>query len=106
MMTLLPAATMLSKVAIEYLYHHVFLPPQLPQKDDYDATIELILLDSVIHALVEFRGLATQKQVDVLNLAIEMLCRLRDNYGNHGEVIEDRLIENLKKFDDHGKLQY
>lgn len=73
-------------------------------KDDYDARIELILLDSVIHALVELKGHATEKQALVLSFGVEMLGRLKDNFGNHGEVTEDKLAKNLKSFDDHGKL--
>jgi len=105
-MASLLAAPVLSKAETECLYHHVFFPPQLPQNDDYHAATELVLLDSVVYAMVEFKDHATENQACALGAVIEMLCRLRYSFGNHGDVIEENLIENLKKFDHHGKLLY
>jgi hypothetical protein len=97
---------MLSSAAIAYLFHHVFLPPRLPQSDDYDAEHDLALLDSVIRGLSEFKTYATKQQDGILASAIEMITRLRDHVGNHGDVIEEKLLKNLKDLDNHGKLLY
>jgi hypothetical protein len=86
------------------LFHHVFLPPKLPQKDDYDAKHELALLKSVIHALREFRAYAAEQQDGILASAITTISHLRNNHGNQGDVIEEKLEKQLKELDIHGKL--
>lgn len=71
-MVSLSATPILSKVATKYLYHHIFLPPGLPQKDDYDAATELVLLDSVVHPMVEFK--AIQPKNKLVSSALRLKC--------------------------------
>jgi hypothetical protein len=68
--------------ALEYLIHHVVLPPKLPQEDDSDASHEHALLDTTIRALRKFRDAlqtvspeAAQKIISVIS-TIGMLCQL------------------------------
>ncbi|KAL4861979.1 hypothetical protein BDV12DRAFT_207643 [Aspergillus spectabilis] len=97
-----PTASALSTEASLYLFHHVFLPPKLPQSDDYDAGCELILLDSVIDTLRKFRALVPNQYRQVLGPVITMITRLREIRGSHGDVSEGKLKEALQKLDTEG----
>ncbi|KAF7173011.1 hypothetical protein CNMCM6106_007163 [Aspergillus hiratsukae] len=97
-----PTAPALSLEASLYLFHHVFLPPKLPQSDDYDAGCELILLDSVIKTLQTFSALVPNQHRQVLGPVITMVARLREIRGSHGDVSEGKLKEALQKLDTEG----
>ncbi|KAJ9257552.1 hypothetical protein DTO195F2_5534 [Paecilomyces variotii] len=101
-MSATPTAPALSLEARLYLFHHVFLPPKLPQSDDYDASCELILLDSVINSLQKFRALVPNQHRQVLGPVITMVARLREIRGSHGDVSEGKLKEALQKLDTEG----
>ncbi|KAJ9318556.1 hypothetical protein DTO271D3_1218 [Paecilomyces variotii] len=101
-MSATPTAPALSLEARLYLFHHVFLPPKLPQSDDYDTSCELILLDSVINSLQKFRALVPNQHRQVLGPVITMVARLREIRGSHGDVSEGKLKEALQKLDTEG----
>lgn len=103
-MSATPTAPALSLEARLYLFHHVFLPPKLPQSDDYDTSCELILLDSVINSLQKFRALVPNQHRQVLGPVITMVARLREIRGSHGDVSEGKLKEALQKLDTEGKI--
>jgi hypothetical protein len=56
--------------AIEYLYHHVVLPPKLPQSDDRDTVYEHSLFDMVIQALEYLKLIVEESYVDTVNSVI------------------------------------
>ncbi|KAL4994276.1 hypothetical protein BDV10DRAFT_189152 [Aspergillus recurvatus] len=87
-----------------YLFHHVFLPPKLPQKDDYNARYELILLDTVIDTLKKFRTLVPNQHRQVLGPVITMIARLREIHGSRGDLSEGKLKEALQKLDAKGGI--
>jgi hypothetical protein len=89
---------------MKYMFHHVFLPPKLPQEDDYNPEHELALLDSVIQALERFKTYATEQQDVIFAFVIEMVCRLKSQAGIHGDVNEGKLLQNLHKLSHYGKL--
>ena len=82
----------------------MFLPPKLPQEDDYDPEYELALLDSVIQALKLFETYAPEEQDGIFACVIEMLSRLKSQAGFHGDVNEGKLLQNLQKLSHDGKL--
>jgi hypothetical protein len=86
-----------------YLFHHVFLPPKLPQEDDYDPGCEMLLLDMVINALREFRDQVTSQPAGIVTAVITMVARLRGTCGFHGDVNEAELKKALVKLDIEGK---
>lgn len=88
---------------LSYLFHHVFLPPKLPQKDDYNSSYENSLLDHVIDTLKRFKALAPSHHHEVLAEVITMITRLREICGSYGEVSERRLKKALQKLDTEGK---
>ncbi|KAJ5802893.1 uncharacterized protein N7503_005343 [Penicillium pulvis] len=78
-----------------YLFHHLFLPPKLPQADDYNARHENLLLNSVIDALRSFSGYVLTADDTVMPRVIEMITRLRQAHNSYGEVDEEQLMKSL-----------
>lgn len=74
-----------------YLYHHVVLPPELPQKDESNAAYERCLLDMVIQALKYLVAIVDESHTDTVTSAIAMIKNLRDNRDGYGDVSEVQL---------------
>jgi hypothetical protein len=64
--------------AIIYLIHHIFLPPQLPQKDDYNLKHEKVLLDLTCKALSSFKACMTSDHSAVIDPV--RIIRLIDSF--------------------------
>jgi hypothetical protein len=66
--------------AIIYLIHHIFLPPQLPQKDDYNLKHEKVLLDLTCKALSSFKACMTSDHsavIDPVRIIFELAITLK-----------------------------
>jgi hypothetical protein len=90
-----------------YLYHHVVLPPELPQKDDSDAAYEGCLLDMVIQALEYLVAIVDESHTDTVTSAIGMIKNLRDNrdgYGDLNEVQLETLLSSLTANETHSPV--
>ena len=84
----------LSPDAVWYLIHHVFLPPKVPQADDYDASLDVTLLKAIIHGLNVLKGrLPTEKLVPINN-ALAMLRNMQKVHIS-GNVNETELLQAL-----------
>jgi hypothetical protein len=68
-----------SSSATAYLYHHVVLPPKIPQKDDSDAAHEQSLFEMVIQALEYLMDIMNKSYAVTVTSAIAMTRDLRDN---------------------------
>lgn len=84
----------LSADEVEYLVHHVVLPPKLPQTDDYNSSHERCFLDSMLCAL---RGLEdSSKDCEaraIISTGIACMENLRNNRDDDGNVTEHHLRE-------------
>ena len=92
--------------AIMYLIHHIFLPPKLPHKDDFDFEYETILLDTTIDILLKFKGYITYDQSAIIDSVIAMVANLRtvrDSSGTVGAVSEGKLGNALRNLCSKGK---
>ncbi|KAJ5794287.1 hypothetical protein N7457_000886 [Penicillium paradoxum] len=85
-----------------YLLSHVFLPPRLPQKDDYSATLEGLMLNEILEALRKFGALVSKEDAMTVTMAIDMISRLKSNHGLSGDISESELINALKDLKGHG----
>lgn len=74
-----------------YLYHHVILPPNLPQQDDHSASHERSLLEIVIQALEYLMTIANESHLGTVTSAVAMIKNLRRNRDIHGDVTETQL---------------
>ncbi|KAF2664444.1 hypothetical protein BT63DRAFT_89804 [Microthyrium microscopicum] len=79
-----------SSHAASYLFHHVFLPPKLPQENDDDPSLEKALIDAVIHALQEFKTLYRTSE-DVIDKGRAMIKNLLASRDKTGAIKEAKL---------------
>ncbi|KAH1900111.1 hypothetical protein KXV57_008631 [Aspergillus fumigatus] len=87
-----------------YLVHHVFLPPKLPQEDDYDPEYELVLLEKCIEALEQFKGYVSGPEADSIAAAALMITRLAQIFGPHGDVDEKKFRNALAQLYTEGGI--
>ncbi|KAI1100553.1 hypothetical protein F4804DRAFT_348467 [Jackrogersella minutella] len=66
----------ISPESLRYIVNHVFLPPQLPQADDYKVEHEEALLESVLRTLSSFKNHVQDYQAAVVEMAIDSLQTL------------------------------
>lgn len=89
--------------AIPYIFHHIFLPPRLPQEDDYDPLYDIALVDQVIEALCQFRNYVPSEKADICTIVITMITRLRKTCSLHGGVDEMELKNALIDLNSEGR---
>lgn len=89
-----------------YLFHHLFLPPKLPQEDDYGVDREILLIDVVVDALHSFKAYFSAVDAEVVGLASTMIIRLRRIHGPNGEVDEVELEKILRRLKEEGELEF
>ncbi|OQD78015.1 hypothetical protein PENANT_c098G01996 [Penicillium antarcticum] len=90
-----PASKSMTLEQTLYLFHHIFLPPKVPQAEDYNAQQEHHLLDSVVDALLSFSDYVPTADTIIVRKATEMISRLRKAYSPHGSVDEKQLEMSL-----------
>ncbi|KAE8440778.1 hypothetical protein EG329_006578 [Mollisiaceae sp. DMI_Dod_QoI] len=90
-----PANNNLPSGAIMYLIHHVFLPPKLPQEDDFDTKYEAILVDITIDSLSKFKIHLENDQKLIIDSVISMITNLKTVHHS-GTVGENELRNALK----------
>ncbi|KAI1210197.1 uncharacterized protein F4807DRAFT_72953 [Annulohypoxylon truncatum] len=73
---------------VRYIVNHVFLPSQLPQKDDYNAGHEEALLWAVIEALHDFKDHTQDYESDLIDSIINSLQPLRLSTSNEKQLLE------------------
>ena len=87
--------------AVAYLAHHVFLPPKLPQADDFDAGHERFLLDVVCETLRDFRGhLIGTEQVAIDEVALLVRNMATVHTLADGCVDEEQALSALTSLND------
>ncbi|KAJ5608777.1 hypothetical protein N7528_009344 [Penicillium herquei] len=80
----------------QYILHHVFLPPKLPEGDDYNPLFETLLLKELVIALQSFTDnsdLYDHRMSDVFKSLILTINRLIGICGPRGEISEAKLIK-------------
>ncbi|KAH7388677.1 hypothetical protein BKA66DRAFT_569000 [Pyrenochaeta sp. MPI-SDFR-AT-0127] len=79
--------------ATAYLYHHVVLPPKLPQADDHDVAHEQHLLEFVTYALSDLKNILRDEHHETVTSAIATIEYLRTSRDSHGNVSEAQLLK-------------
>ena len=104
-MTKLSYPNKVSPDAVSYFFHHVFLPPRIPQGDDYDSENEILLLDEVIHALEDFSSRYSAVTSTALHPLITMITRLKIIIESNGSIDEAQLGQAVDDLDKNGEFQ-
>ena len=85
----------LSDLSLLYLFHHVFLPPKLPDGDDSSPQHDNDLIDAVEKRLAAFAFTATGSERDVILGACNAIRSLRQLRDHDGHLREDAFCEAL-----------
>lgn len=97
----------LSKEEALYLVNHIFLPPQLPKKSDYQPKHEEILLNNILESVESFQRLAPADQQNAVDAVATMLRGMRALHscvGGVGYVMDHHaLAETINGFDSPGR---
>jgi hypothetical protein len=87
----------MSMSTLEYLFHHVFLPPKLPNEDDRSAQQDDLLLGFAQDCLAQFSSMVGEQH----KLAFEELCAMiqgmRQVRNPLGHLDERVLLEALQR---------
>ena len=90
--------------AIIYMIHHIFLPPKLPQEDDFDPQHEKILLNTVGDTLRTFKAAAGYGQRDIIESVSAMMENLKIVRDESGAINEKKLGSTLRKLSQTGMI--
>lgn len=71
---------------VEYLFHHLFLPPKLPGGDDMTALNSIFLTDFVLQSLQRFTNELGGEDTVTVQSAISMLQTMRDTTDSRGSL--------------------
>ena len=96
-----------SAAATSYLVHHVALPPEIPQADDFDAGHERCLLDTTLNALYALKPFVMSQYDSTVTHAIATIKNVRrsqDQYGNVSETQLRKLLEELASGENKGSI--
>ncbi|KAI1411964.1 hypothetical protein F5Y13DRAFT_200276 [Hypoxylon sp. FL1857] len=87
----------LSKEEIYYIVNHVFLPPRLPQQDDYKVEHEDNLLKAVIQVLAKFKEHVQDDVAGVVDLITVSIQTLHQSSAFSPTPSEKQLLEAFKR---------
>jgi hypothetical protein len=103
----MPLTNMLSYDCSTYLFHHVFLPSKIPQKNDFQPQFGHVFFDIVEQALRAFGDHYKSLPQEVLDTITEMVVRMRCVHDRStSEVIEGMLVTALGDLVKHGMLTW
>lgn len=86
----------LSDSNVVYLFHHVFLPPKLPNEDDSSPGNDDSLVGVVQGCLASFAETTTGTERDMILDARNTIANLRQLQDHYGHLREDVLGEALR----------
>ncbi|KAK7434626.1 hypothetical protein VKT23_020092 [Stygiomarasmius scandens] len=84
--------------SLDYTIHHVFMPPKLPQKDDYTAENEEALCQTVHWSAVRYAlsGLLEPEHEQIWSFVVKMLSAITQSQAGEGmsmDTIEEKLMQ-------------
>jgi hypothetical protein len=92
-----------SEQSLLYIINHVFLPPKLPQKDDFNQSMEVDLLGMVLEALQKFLSFSvSQADADIINQTIGMMKTLVSVLDKTGALLETQLTQAMASLSQNG----
>lgn len=94
----------LSSQMVKYAFHHVFLPPKLPEGDDRSATNELRLVELVRDCLIEFLPRTDLTNHEAIKSAVALMKNIHNATGSDGYLQEDGVRAVLKQIGPHSML--
>lgn len=96
----------ISDSTMMYMIHHIFLPPKVPQEDDFDPKHERSLLDITCRAIQMFKSAAEHGQQDIIQSASDMMEVFRSTRDDSGYISEIKLKGALQELSKKGTFLY
>ncbi|KAK7434635.1 hypothetical protein VKT23_020101 [Stygiomarasmius scandens] len=92
---------------LNYIIHHVFMPPKLPQKDDYTAEYEEALCQTIHESAMRYAssGLLEPEDGPVWDFVVKMLSAITQSQASDGMSI-DAIEEDLMKMQEGSIVAY
>ncbi|KAJ5948388.1 hypothetical protein N7466_001403 [Penicillium verhagenii] len=87
-----------------FLFHHIFLPPRLPQSSDFNPENDILLLKAVIDALDGFRVDFHDEELAALKTIHTMIVRLKQTCSSDGNLLESELYKQFDSLKKQGGL--
>lgn len=87
----------LSSEMLEYAFHHIFLPPKLPNGDDRSPANESCLIELVRDSLTEFLPKTDASNHDAIKSAVALMKNMYYVTGPDGYLQEDGVRAVLKQ---------
>ena len=92
----------LSRQELEFLYHHVFLPPEVPQSDDYRPELDLLLMQVARDGLAALNERAASAQRGSIAAAARMLRGMQSIHKS-GDIEAAQVLKTFDLIMDDGK---
>lgn len=86
---------------LEYIFHHVFLPPKLPNGDDAFPAKELCLIELVRDCLAEFLPKTHRSNHGAIDRALALIINIYTATSRDGYLQEDGVRAVLKQIRPH-----
>ncbi|KAL7926442.1 hypothetical protein ACQKWADRAFT_328227 [Trichoderma austrokoningii] len=86
---------------LEYIFHHVFLPPKLPNGDDAFPAKESCLIELVTDCLIEFLPKTHSSNHEAIGRALTLMKNIRTTTSQDGYLQEDGVRDVLKQIGPH-----
>ena len=87
--------------SLEYIIHHVILPPQLPQESDNDLIVDIALIQEVRDAVADYLTSNSTNQPQLWKPCLTMLSRMMISYpsdGTRDSRVVERQVREMEKF--------
>ena len=93
-----------SSESIDYLFHHLFLPPQLPQHDDFSIEYEQLLLEVVCTSLNTMAKQCASQHCGALDKVARMMSNMKHSLDVSGNIASEHLRVSLRGLVTSGSL--
>ena len=87
---------------LDYIIHHVFLPPKLPQKDDSGVEETIALIELVLAAMRLLQDLLPEHERSEWNPCMKMMRNMLELKNQSGHLIAKKLKTALRNMVDGG----
>ncbi|KAI1175689.1 hypothetical protein F4777DRAFT_549550 [Nemania sp. FL0916] len=84
-----------NSTALSYIFHHLFLPPKLPQNDDFNIQYEIELLSTVIDGLLLWKRFTTPARREHAEAAIITIQNMRQAYSGVDGSLSEAKVRHL-----------
>lgn len=89
---------MTSDYAMLYMINHVFLPPKLPNGDDFNVKHDMMLLDTAIDVLTQFGACIMPNDSGCISTMIQTVQNMKKHHSVHtdGAIDQELLVNSFR----------